>query len=315
MQNANEPIHPVYLPFSRELMLSHFASVGNKSAQDVAEAHLRSYQESAERYRSYTERVPNRMGSSVTELRGPCQIEKDEKFWIAACLLTLFYSPRREAELVQLLTTSFGQSPPLDLPTWQDCVSGRLSLFFEPNLPSPRTYKNWLSRNLWKQQLIPYLRDAARTANGTIRVDLEGATVVDAILVNEENGFAVLFEGKVLSDSSTMVTYDVARNQLARNVDAMLDGNPNLTYPLNRRNPDRTLFALLTPDLFRKKPWLRHYGLLLNRYRESPGTLGEDLVHRQDSNWATVTRRLGWLTWEDCHRVNSRCCPWLNHTY
>jgi hypothetical protein len=33
--------------------------------------------------------------------------------------------------------------------------------------------------------------------------------------------------------------------------------------------------------------------------------------HRSEADLASVTRWLGWLTWEDCNRVLPGACPWL----
>lgn len=54
------------------------------------------------------------------------------------------------------------------------------------------------------------------------------------------NGVAVIFEAKVLSDISTHVTFDLARNQLARNIDVMLDANPTLAAGSCRLTKTRT---------------------------------------------------------------------------
>ena len=90
------------------------------------------------------------------------------------------------------------------------------------------------------------------------------------------NGVAVIFEAKVLSDISTHVTFDFARNQLARNIDVMLDANPTLAAPLNLREPERTFLVLLTPaltqpgragDAISKS---RLYGWLMPAYQDPP---------------------------------------------
>jgi len=166
--------------------------------------------------------------------------------------------------------------------------------------------------NLTKRQFIPYVVDAAhRPDSDKIRRGLEGPTHLDALLLNEENGFAVFFEAKVLSDISHGISFDVARNQIARNVDVMLETNPDLPRPLNQRDPARTLFALLTPRYFREDPSSRHYGMLLPQYQTNPASLGRDIPHRTDVDWPGVSRRLGWLTFEDCHEVQVGACPWL----
>ena len=67
-----------------------------------------------------------------------------------------------------------------------------------------------------------------------------------------DTGVAVIFEAKVLSNVSTHITFDVARNQLARNIDVMLEPASGLS-PLNKRQPERTSLVLITPDLFRSR--------------------------------------------------------------
>jgi len=131
------------------------------------------------------------------------------------------------------------------------------------------------------------------------------------MLLNADNGFAVLFEAKVLSDMSYQVSFDAMRNQIARNIDVMLERNDSLPEPLSLRQPQRTLFALLTPEIFRKHPHSRLYGWLMNEYRHSPTALARDIPHRRSVDWSDVARRLGWLTWEDCEQVLPGSCPWL----
>jgi hypothetical protein len=80
---------------------------------------------------------------------------------------------------------------------------------------------------------VRYVRESATAADGSFdKVVLEGATSVDALLLNEDTGLAVLFEAKVLSDTSSHTSYDAARNQLARNVDVMLEANDTLADPV-----------------------------------------------------------------------------------
>ncbi|MDK1032158.1 MAG: hypothetical protein QGD94_09140, partial [Planctomycetia bacterium] len=115
----------------------------------------------------------------------------------------------------------------------------------------------------------------------------------------------------VLSDISHDISFDIARNQIARNVDVMLDANPALPHPLCRRDPARTFFLLLTPRYFQQNPDSRHYGMLLPKYKNEPAALNRDLPHRKGVNWPSVSERLGWLTFEDCHEIHGGACPWL----
>ncbi len=87
----------------------------------------------------------------------------------------------------------------------------------------------------------------------------------------------------MLSHVSTHVTFDVARNQLARTIDVMLEA-PVLRPPLSSRKPERTFLVLLTPALMQP---------------ERAGNLAE------------ATERLGWASWEDCNAVVPHACQWL----
>jgi hypothetical protein len=146
---------------------------------------------------------------------------------------------------------------------------------------------------------------------------LEGATKADAMLLAPDTGVAVIFEAKVLSDVSTHVTFDVARNQIARNIDVML-APPTAAplSPLSHRRPDRTSFVLLTPDLFRRSETglrgSRLYGWLMDQYAQ-PGNelLARHLGHRNPDELTGVDKRLGWASWEDVNKVMPGACSWL----
>ena len=89
----------------------------------------------------------------------------------------------------------------------------------------------------------------------------------------------------------------------------MLEKNDDrYTYPLPKRLPERTLFVLLTPDIFRLNPLTRLYGHLMEEYRRPGSWDSERTLHRKDPiqlwngkilQWEQVRSRLGWLTWKD----------------
>jgi hypothetical protein len=112
------------------------------------------------------------------------------------------------------------------------------------HIPSPRSYRAWLRDHLDERVPIPYLRKGATAPMS----HLEGPTHADAMLLVHDTGVTIIFEAKVLSDVSTQVTFDVARNQLARTIDVMLEA-PVLHSPLSSRKPERTFLVLLTPAL------------------------------------------------------------------
>lgn len=305
-------INETYLPFVADDLKKHFAPV-NGSDLD-ADRHLKYYLESAERSRQHASNCTDRRGKPIQELKLPYQIEKDERFWVVACLMTYFYSDDPIKNFSNLLQKCFSEKPPINgLSSWEECLAGKLHLFFEVKLPSPPSYKEWLKENIKDQHMIPYVLDAAcKLGSDEIKLGLEGPTHVDAMLICEDKDFAVFIEAKVLSDISCQITFDTTRNQIARNIDVMLDKNPKLPEPLCRRNPDRTLFVLLTPEIFRKQPHTRLYGRLMNEYKTSPEALKRDLPHRKDvNNWQDISNRIGWLTWQDCNTVLPASCPWI----
>jgi hypothetical protein len=299
--------HPIYLPFTEAQLRSHFAEVRkNGNCSDSSAKHIRYYKNSLANYVNCPQ-GKERKGTTLSHIRKPCQVEKDEKFWTVSCLMTVFHSNNRIKEFAQLFKNAYGDKPPIaGIKNWHDCLNGELHLFFETNLPSPVQYKKWLRKNLHKQQFIPYILDSD---NG--KKNLEGPTNVDAILLNENNGFSVIIEAKVLSDISCHITYDVLRNQIARNIDVMLDRNDALCPPLNHRDPEKTLFLLLTPQLFKDNPQSRLYGYKMNEYMTKPDSLQFDLPHRTECDWNKISKRLGWLTWEDFRETNINCSNWL----
>lgn len=307
-------IHPIYLPFTEQQLLGHFAPVAGRIGPEKAQRHLTYYRESVQRLAAF-ERCPRPTGKDARTLtRRARQIEKDERFWVVAALMGVFHARDRVGCLAALLTDALGPVPPVEgLATWHDALAGELHLFFEVNLPSPPTYRRWLRDRIADRALIPYVRDAASDAGER----LEGPTHVDAMLLSETTGFAVLFEAKVISDADSKVSFDVMRNQLARNIDVMLDSNPSLQPPLPTRRPDRTCFVLLTPEVFKRYPHSRLYGWLLPSYRTDPASLARDLSHRDGTgevdgvDWPALSRRLGWLTFESCERIAPGACNWL----
>ncbi len=306
LTSTDDLLDPIYLPFPAATLVKHFAPVGVSVTKP--EDYLRYYQASVDRYRAFLLTDSEQKPLPLAALRNPCQIEKDERFWTAACWLRIHYAPNRVEILTRLMTNCFGSQPPVkSLRTWEECFEGDLRLYFEAHLPSPASYKQWLRANLRQRNLIPYvLRAGSRAGNR----DFEGATHVDALLLNASNGFALVVEAKVLSDVSYHVSFDVARNQLARNIDVMLEQNPLLQQPLRDRDPEKSLFVFQSPAMFKAHPHCRLYGWLLQDYK-NPHAIARDLPHRVERDWESVASRIGWLTWDDCEAVLPGSCKWL----
>ena len=238
-----EVLHPVYLPFTADQLREHFAPVHGPGEED---RHLRYYRASVEEARKHGGLIRGGGKPTRAQTRLGRQIEKDERFWVAAALMSLYHADGGgRAGLFARLLERAGLRPPPGFPRWEDALAGDLDLFFEVNLPSPGRYRAWLRDHLDERTLVPYLKRQA----GTPRARLEGATRADAMLLARQTGAAVIFEAKVLSDISAHVTFDLARNQLARSIDVMPEANPALAAPLSLRQPERTFLVLLTPAL------------------------------------------------------------------
>jgi hypothetical protein len=299
-------LHPAYLPFSAEQLRTHFAPVGGGGGNP--DLHLAYYRLSARRYLDYKKNMPAGPPLAVAKyIRFARQIEKDERFWIVTLLLRAYYSADRRPALRTLLSMALGATPPFPgCATWDEALGEQPVIYFEVNLPSPPSYRAWLRGRLEQQILVPYILEAASTK----KERLEGATKADAMIIAPDTGFAAIFEAKVLSDTSTQTSYDSTRNQIARSIDVLLDSNPQLRGGLERRDPQRSCFVLVTPRLFHANPSSRLYGWLMRDYRTGTELLARHLPHRI-GQLDGVPQRLGWITWEDCNDAIPNGCPWL----
>ena len=125
----------------------------------------------------------------------------------------------------------------------------------------------------------------------------------------------------VLSDISTHVTFDLARNQLARSIDVMLEVNPALAAPLSLRKPERTFLVLLTPaltqpgragDAISKTQALRLAHASLQRPEQLLAPPAPTPPRRLRLGRSRRTTGVGEL--EDCHSVAPSACSWLTAT-
>lgn len=309
-QRMTEVIDPRYLPYTTDELLSHMPPVGARD-ETRADRWLSHFLDSSTRYREFLVQHPDRRGVPISAAQRAAQVEKDERFWVAAAFMALVRSVEPTRSLVDLLTDTYGAVPPVAGVTgWEELVRGRLQLYFEASLPSPLSFRRALGARV-DEHPVEYVRQAARRRlSDEVRSSLESATQVDALLLNPDTGFGLVVEAKVLSDVSSLVTFDATRNQIARNVDVMLETNESLPAPLSARRPERSFFLLLTPQLFKDNPRSRLYGWLMNDYQSNPASLAKDLTHRGASVHG-VDLRIGWTTWDRMAQLVPGSCPWL----
>ncbi|MCF7859940.1 MAG: hypothetical protein K9N07_11580 [Candidatus Cloacimonetes bacterium] len=312
----NKMIEETYLPFKESQISKYFSNI----------KHVDYFKKSAKKYEIWKNNSKLK-NADFKEIR---QIEKDERFWITQTFIQIFEQidlKKVKIDLKNILVKAFGEIPPIDFTSWDEALKVKNSddfvLKFEENIPSPKIYKEYLSNNLQKRQIIPYIIESGRKADGNFRKNLEGPTNVDALIINTCNGFNIFIEAKVLSDISYDVSYDVIRNQIARNIDVMLTDNKEHYKGYRFKEDDarlkmdseKSLFILITPRIFKENTHSRFYGYKIESYKNLPLTLMADLPHRGDiqpSAWKEISERISWLTWSDVHEINHKCCPWVN---
>src|SRR5258708_28351603 len=91
----SELLHPVYLPFTREQLRQHFAAVGTDTTS--ADRHLEYYLKSAEAAKAWEgDPAAGSPGEVAKAKKYSLQIQKDERFWVATALMSLFHSPQAQ---------------------------------------------------------------------------------------------------------------------------------------------------------------------------------------------------------------------------
>lgn len=286
-----EPVvHETYLPFTAKSLLDHFVlAEGWGKNQD-----------------RYTQRWVERVADAAD--KDPAYLARDETLWTAGALVAVHRSENPKKIWRALLVKGFGEFPPVGAgASWDDLMAGDdLELYFEVGLRSPAAYREWLSSNLRTRHPLVEQRDVSATR----ALALEGRTHLDALLLAPSTGFAVHFEAKVLSDIDTKTTHDALRNQLARNLDCLWNADAIPSLP--KRDRDLSVLLLLTPELFRERPTSRLYGHLFHLYRRDASALHRDLPYLSLRDCEELSRRLGWVTFEQIHGLEPRACQWLN---
>jgi hypothetical protein len=112
---------------------------------------------------------------------------------------------------------------------------------------------------------------------------VEGESEIDVIL--ESRRFLIFLEAKLGSDVSAHTTHDPARNQIARNIDCLLE------FAAGREPVFWMLVRDARPD--------RMYVQLIEQYRSKPELLQRDLPHRNAELLRRISARLSIIRWRD----------------
>jgi len=148
-------------------------------------------------------------------------------------------------------------------------------------VPAPPDYENRSRARMARSENPDWV------ARSTVGRPVEGVSEIDIVFsMQKQVGFV---EAKLNSDISMTTTYDPQRNQIARNIDCLLESAG-----------DRTpFFWMLTAD---RGPG-RSYTQMIQEYREDPDVLVSALPHRSPDVIQVVARNLTIVLWKDVLRI------------
>ncbi len=284
-------MHDELMPFTPEQLGKYFQ---DSTSEDKDKYRNLQVQYFANSIRNYDSCDKNKDNPNYKTLR---QAEKDERFFTTRAFVGMFESPNKQELVKQMLENAFGVKPPkgIGFKTWDDAIGTDIGLFLEYQVSSPKVYREYLAQNLKDRHLVEYVFDQAKKKDSDeYRGNLEGSTHVDAYIFNPKTKFRVFIEAKYLSDISYDVSYDIARNQIARNIDCMLD------------DPEyKSLFMLVTPQFFIDNPRTRLYGYKMSEYRADGELLQLDLPHRalDKETKLNLPKQLAWVSWEELGEI------------
>jgi hypothetical protein len=112
---------------------------------------------------------------------------------------------------------------------------------------------------------------------------VEGSSEIDIAVEHER--FVVFIEAKLGSDVSMFTSHDPQRNQIARNIDCLIE----------KAGDRMPIFWLLVRD---EEP-ARAYVQLMNCYKSDPSLLARDLPHRDVETLNHIAQNLTIVLWSD----------------
>lgn len=115
-------LHPTYLPITADQLREHFAPVAGTGEED---RHLTYYRASLDEAKKYDELIRGGVKPMLAQTRLGRQMEKDERFWLAAALMTLYHANGGSArtEAYARLFERAGLAPGPGFSRWEDALA------------------------------------------------------------------------------------------------------------------------------------------------------------------------------------------------
>jgi len=146
---------------------------------------------------------------------------------------------------------------------------------------SPEVYQEDSRRRMLNSRNPNWVAKAASSE------PVEGPSEIDITI--ESSDMLIFIEAKLGSDISMNTTYDPHRNQIARNIDCLLEcaGSRSAAFWMLVKDEDPA----------------RAYVQLMEAYRRDPGLLARDLSHRNPEALQSICQNLTILRWSDFERI------------
>ena len=309
-------LHPTYLPFTADQLRGHFAPVHGPGDRD---RHLRYYRASVEETRKHDELLRGGDKPTPAQTRLGRQMEKDERFWVAAALMSLYHADggRGRAELFARLLKRAGLRPPPGFPRWQDALAGALELFFEVKSPLPWPLPRLAPPAPGRAHPDPVPQkageDAGDAAGGRDEGRRHAARPADRSSGHLRSQSALRYLGsRHLRPRPQPARAEHRRHARSQPVAGRPAEPPQARADLPGPADTRAHPARASRGRDSKS---RLYGWLIPAYQD-PGSslLRQHLPHRDSAELAAAAARLGGASWEDCNAVAPGACSWLTAT-
>ena len=203
--------------------------------------------------------------------------------WVTWNFFQLLTRQWREDWWGQIVEAARRKNPALSLPA-EDL--GAPAASFWPSVRSPQDYLEHSRRRMINS------RNPVWCARAAAPEPVEGSSEIDVRFETPRS--LVYIEAKLGSDISMSTTYDPGRNQIARNIDCLLEN-------AGQKTP---AFWMLVRD---EDP-SRAYVQLINAYKSDPGKLARDLPHRNREDLECIAGNLTVLRWSDSSHLLAGAC-------